>query len=144
MNQWQDSFIKKVGALRDESARKFEHVADDVVDRVCSEFTEFAARCEFQSSTPQSQKGLRTVKFALTEDAYVLISFRFQGFDTVDCDYECFVPGQGRIEGLRSSMGLHGVDREWVERCFQTALDDFVTRSSDNFRAGLVAEPVAV
>lgn len=144
MNQWQESFVKKVGAVRDESARKFERVADQVVDRVCGEFTEFAAGCEFQSSTPQSQKGLRTVKFTLTENAYVLVSFRFQGFDAVDCDYECFIPHQGRVEGLRSTVALHSVGREWVERCFQTALDDFVTRFSDGLRVSPVAEPVAV
>lgn len=144
MNKWQEGFVKKVEGLRDEAAKKFERVAGEVLERTYRKFADFTGRCEFQSDEPQSQKGLRTFKFALTEDAYVLIFFRLRGFDMVDCDYEWFVPTHGRVDGLRTTVGLHGVDEQWVERCFQMALDDFVSKFSECLHSELVAETVAV
>lgn len=131
MNQWQHDFAKRVESLRDASVRKFEQFADECLNSVFREFSDFASRHEFQCSEPKPQRGVRFYKFAIAEDAYVLMYMRSRGIDAVEWEYECSVPGRGCVEGDKENRRLTDAGRAWVERCFQTALDDLVNRVSE-------------
>lgn len=130
MNQWQQSFSKRVGVLRETAVQKFEHFADDVLVGVYEEYAEFTSRHEFRSSAPQQQHGTRFYKFALSEDAYVLIFFRARGIDAVEWYYECSAPGHGCTQGQKATVPVAEASRQWVERCFQASLDELVTHVS--------------
>ncbi|GMV98722.1 MAG: hypothetical protein HRF43_06880 [Phycisphaerae bacterium] len=131
MNQWQQGFAKRVEALRETALKRFESFADGVLAEVYEAFVEFASRYDFQCSAPQHARGSRFYKFALSEDAYVLIYFRARGLDGIECEHECSVPGRGCGESGRSGIALADADSAWVERCLQVALDDLVSRLSE-------------
>jgi len=130
MNTWQQEFVKKVSTLRDQITEGFDRMADEVIEPVFKEFSDFVAQCDFLSSSPQGQKGVRSYKFSMVENAYVLVFFRFENLDTVTCDYEYFLPGQGRVDGVQSTNPIHAVDTSWIASCFQMALDGFISNYS--------------
>jgi len=140
MNEWQNRFSAKIETLRDNASQRFERFAANVLEDVHQDLVEFAARHEFQCSTPQAQNGNRTYKFALTEDGFVLIYFKVHGVAEVACSYECYLPGQGRVVTRQKSRELVEADSAWVESCFQSALDEFVDSFSG--QENVVAEPV--
>jgi hypothetical protein len=127
MSNWQQSFATKVEALREKCTRTFDNVAAEVVEPTFTKFEEFVSTCDFNVTRPQSQHGLRSFKFALAEDAYVLFQFRPRGVAEVECEYEIFVPSQGRIEAKRLRASFSGADRDWVRGCFESGLDSFVS-----------------
>lgn len=131
MNQWQQNFAKRVELLRESAVAKFEHFAEDVIAGVYEEYSAFTGQYEFRATAPPPQRGVRFYKFALSEDAYVLLFFRARGLDAVECDYECSSPGHGCTNGDKVSVSLAEAGRGWVERRFQTALDDLVAQVSE-------------
>lgn len=131
MSAWKQNFVKRVDALRDASLNKFETFAESVLSGVYEEYSEFTSQHEFHCSSPQQQKGSRFYKFALSEDAYVLMYFRARGIDGVECEHECSVPGLGCTESERTSVPSAEAVKNWVERCFQTALDDLLGRVAE-------------
>jgi hypothetical protein len=139
MNQWQQSFAKRVEVLRESAVAKFERFAEDVVSGVYEEYAAFTGKYEFRPSAPPPQRGVRFYKFSLSEDAYVLLFFRARGLDAVECDYECSSPGHGCSNGEKVSAAVAEAGRGWVERRFQTALDDLVGQVSE----GCVNETVS-
>lgn len=126
MNEWQQNFTSKMHKLRDQVSRKFDVFADETVNPVFEEFSEFAGRCDFRCTTPVSQEGARLFKFGLTEDGYLLTAFRPKGMGEIEFDFECYAPGQGQVESKRSLVTWVDANQEWVRRCFETALDCFV------------------
>jgi len=87
---------------------------------------------------------VRTFKFGLAEDAYVLVFFRSKGLDTVQWLYEYVVPGKGTGKSKVSETIIREVTRKWAEDCFQSALDDFVAKLAEAEHAKEPAEPVLV
>jgi len=144
MNQWQQSFAKRVDALRETAVKKFEHLADEVLAGAYEEYAAFTAQHELHPSAPQPQSGTRFYKFALSEDAYVLLFFRARGLDAVECEYECSVPGKGCTNSDKVSTPVAEATRAWVERRFQTALDDLVNQVAAASADENVPELVAV
>ena len=139
MNEWQERFSGKIEALLDRAVRTFEHHVEDTVVPVYADLVEFTNQFDFRTNSPQRQRGLRSFKFALSEDAYVLVVFRAKGMAEVECTYECFSPGCGKSEEAFFATSLTGADRDWVRDRFRDALDFFVDTYS---RAGIeVAEP---
>lgn len=142
MNDWQKKFSTKIGALRDKAAQRFEQFAARVLEQTHEEFVDFASRHEFHCSTPQTQNGSRTYKFALTEDGFVLVYFRSHGIAEVACSFECYIAGEGRTVTREKTREQVEADARWVESCFQNALDEFVDVFCRNEEK--VAEPVLV
>ena len=128
MDKWQQEFSSRVSVLRDRWAKEFDNWASHQLVPVFKDFSDFATRCEMHATAAKDQKGVRSFKFALTEDAYALISFRSAGVDSVEFDYECWLPSQGRIAGVKSDITGHQAERHWVESCFRMALDDLVSK----------------
>ncbi len=130
MNQWQQGFAKRVEVLREAAVKKFERFAEDVLADVYEEYAAFTTQHEFRPTALQQQPGARFYKFALGEDAYMLLFFRARGLDSVECDYECSVPGHGCVNGEKATIAVAEAGRGWIERRFQSALDDLVTQVS--------------
>ncbi len=141
-NEWKRDFQGKIKILRERAGQRFEAFAQEVVDPIFLEFSDFTSRQGFQCSTPQAQNGTRSFKFALAEDGFALTFFRPKGMSEVEFDFECYVPGQGKVQSKRLSVSLAEGQREWVQRCFESALDGFVDAFEQVDSA--VPEPVLV
>ena len=141
MTEWQKRFSDKIGALVDRAARTFERHVEDTVVPVHADLVEFTNRFDFSTNSPQRQRGLRSFKFALSEDAYVLVIFRPKGMAEITCTHECFAPGCGKSEEVCSVTSLAAADGDWVRERFQEALDFFVETYSR--AGGEVAVPVS-
>lgn len=144
MNDWQQSFARKMETLREQSVRCYQEKIEEVIVPSFERLAEFLNPWHFQTSSPQARPGLHSYKFALTEDGYVLISFRLTGIDRMDCAYECHLPGQGHIGGDSFNCGFADANASWADICFQTALDDFVGKFSAVRQTQEHAEPVLV
>ena len=131
MNQWQQSFAKRVDVLRESAIKRFERYAEEVLAGAYDEYAVFTAQHDFRTSVPQQQRGARFYKFALSEDAYALLYFRARGIDAVECEYECSVPGRGCTNGEKASMPVAEAGRTWIEHQFQATLDDLVNQVSE-------------
>lgn len=131
VSDWRQQFAKRVDVLRESAAKAFDRFADQTVDAVYEEFAAFTSQHDFHCAAPQHQQGARFYKFALSEDAYVLMIFRSRGIDSVECEHQCSAPGRGCAKGEKASIQIAEAGREWVEACFQAALDDLVARVSD-------------
>ncbi len=142
MNDWQQSFARKMETLREQSARRYQEQVNEIVQPAFERLTEFLSQWHFQASAPQARAGLHSYKFALTEDGYVLISFRLTGIDQMECAYECYLPGQGHIGGDRFCTGFEDINASWADICFQTALDDFVGKFTAVRQTQRYGEPV--
>ncbi|MBN1491238.1 MAG: hypothetical protein JXA69_15100 [Phycisphaerae bacterium] len=144
MNKWQQGFSQKMGELRTQWTTRLDAVAEAELDPVFEEFTEFMRPWDFRTSKRESENAVRTFKFALDEEAYVLLFFRRKGVDGIECQHECVVPGQGRSEGKVADTGIRSANREWAESCFQQALDQLVAKLTETERARDVLEPMLV
>ncbi len=126
MNQWQKRFAQKVEAAKATSFKRFEVTLDDKVVQVFEEFQSFVAHHGLQASVPANKNGIRTFKFAVSENAYVLITFRLSGLDGCEVRCEPFIPSEQKppIFELRSS--LSDLDADWARGVFEKTLDAFM------------------
>ena len=125
MSAWEQAFASQMETLRARTGERFEQAVRETIEPAFESMSSFVNQWQFQSSTPQTGEHRRNFKFALTEDCYVIVGWRFEGMDTLEFDYEYCVPVTGRVEGERASASLRGLERAWVESCFQRALGAF-------------------
>ncbi len=144
MNDWEKDFSKRMESLHAQSATCLERFLQEDLEAAFASFTNFLSQWKFQTSTPQTQAGRRAFKFALTEDAYVIVTFRLDGLDLVECESECSLPMVGRVPGTRVTTSLRKVDRQWGESCFQKALDALLAKLSEADLKKKSREPVLV
>src|SRR5262245_50128568 len=142
MDKWQQEFSSKLTALRESWSQQFETIATELLDEIFREFSDFVRRCDMQPTVLPDQKAMRYYKFALCEDAYVMLYFRPRGVDQIESDYECFLPRLGKVPGVKSSTAARSTERAWAESCFRMALDDLITRFTEARRAPQDAELV--
>lgn len=142
MNQWQQSFAKRVEALRESGVKKFEIFADEALEDVYEDYAAFTAQHDFRNLKPQHQRGSRFYKFSLSEDAYALLYFRSRGIDSVEFECECSAPGRGCLDGQKAVVPLAEANRGWIEQCFQNGLDQLIGQLAQP--AAKAAEPVGV
>lgn len=144
MSQWQQQFAEQMEALCSQSTSWFERFAADQLEPAFESVSEFVARWHYETSCPPTEPNRRAYRFALTENGYLLIWFRVEGFDELHCEYEYALPGIGRVNGVRSSVSLREADQDWTASCFQMALSNFVTKFVELGRRKTVHEPVTV
>ncbi len=145
MNDWEKEFSRRMESLREQSTDCLERFLQADLQNAFGTFGNFLSQWRFQNSTPQTQPGRRSFKFALTEEAYVLVTFRLEGIDTLECEWEYGIPAVGRVTGARAFCSLRKVDRQWGETCFQKALDGLLAKLGEadaNKKKG--REPVLV
>jgi hypothetical protein len=144
MGNWENRFVEKLEGLRERAVKSFECFADETVQPVYEQVAEFTARHDLQSSAPQRQKGLRSFKFALSESAYILCVFRPKGVAEVEFEHEGYVPRRGQLTPVRSTTALAHAGPEWIEGCFQKALDSLLDEFASSARHEAPAEAVTV
>jgi len=131
MNQWQQQFAQQMQALCSQSTQWFERFAREALDPAFESMSSFLAQWRFDISSPKAQADRWTFRFGLTENGYVLVWFKMDGFDTLECEYEYSLPGIGRVSGAKIQGSLREADQEWAESCFQAAMDAFVSKFVD-------------
>ncbi|MCH7812759.1 MAG: hypothetical protein IID40_01940 [Planctomycetes bacterium] len=140
MNDWQRGFLQKLETAKKQWLHRFEHFATEHLEPVFCEFDEFATGSGFGVSTPDCETGTRLYKFALTENGYVMITFRTRGLEEAEACCESFVPGVGALEPTTRRINLCDASDVWAKQQFQNALDRFVTAFAE---AGVGAEESA-
>lgn len=128
MNQWEQQFAEQMEALCAQSTSCFSHFAEHVLEPAFEAVSSFVERWHYETSTPSCEQGRRAFRFGLTEDAYVLVWFRLDGLDMLECEYEYGLPQHGRVSGVRTTGSLRSADEQWARSCFQMALSNFVTK----------------
>ncbi|MHC4065877.1 MAG: hypothetical protein ACYSUI_15460 [Planctomycetota bacterium] len=137
MNDWQRSFLQKLDTAKKQWQHRFEQFVSDYVEPVFHEFDDFSAKNGFHVSSPDCESGVRLYKFALTENGYLLVTFRMQGMEEVEVACDSFVPGVGGVEPSSKHIALCDANELWVQQQFQNGLDRFVTAFAE---AGAAAE----
>ena len=126
MDTWQERFVQKLDTVRNASRDRFECAAKATIGPVFEEFREFATQQDLRVTAPLDKPGIRTFKFAVTENAYVFMTFRPTGLDECEIQSEFFVPHQGSIETTRRRVPLTDADASWARSTFEQALDQFL------------------
>ncbi len=130
MNNWQRSFVTKLESARKHWRKTFDEIAEEVIEPVNEDFSEFASSNGFQCSSPSSETGTHFYKFALTENGFALVAFRLVGMETVEVTTEVHVPGPDEVAPLRTKTPLADANRSWATQQFQHALDHFANAFS--------------
>ncbi len=135
MSKWQERFTQKVGTVKEVSCGQFEKTARDSLEPVFEEFREFTAQQGLTATIPVARPGIRTYKFAMTENAYMLMSYRFAGFEHCEVQGEVFMPGSERQKLTPEHVELANFDVGWVRRMFEHTLDSFIDAFVDSLKA---------
>ena len=126
MDKWQERFSQKVEVIRIASRDRFEQTAIENVLPVFEEFSEFIRTRGLKAVAPAPTSGMRTFKFAITENAYVLMTFRLSGLESCEANAEFFVPNDKTTATLRDHAEFLDLNPTWTRQFFEKALDKFV------------------
>lgn len=125
MDNWQRTFSDKLSKVQTQWVRQFEEAIEAGVAPVYEDLSAFLREQGIRVSTPLLDEGRRSYKFELSENAYLLMIFRYTGVGEFELRTECFVPG-GEPVLTRNALRLSDVDDDWTRRQFQAALDAFI------------------
>ena len=128
MNNWQKKFAEKVELVRKTARTQFHELADRILAPVFEEFRGFTSAQGFCATAPVRKPDVWALKFAMTENAYLLMTFRLAGFEHCELQTDVFVPGHGKHACTPIHIELASFDEAWVRRMFELALDQFVNR----------------
>lgn len=126
MNDWQKRFSQKMELVRDVSRERFAQFAHTELGPVFEEFREFTFQQGIHPTTPIAKPDMQTFKFALTENTFLLLTFRLKGLEHCEMLAEYFVPKHEKIPPIKKVMELSDVDGEWVRGMFERALERYV------------------
>jgi hypothetical protein len=126
MNEWQKRFAQKLETVQSVARDRFEQRADDTLTPIFKEFAEFIRQYVVQATTPLTDFGIRTYRFAMSEDIYLLMTFRHMGFEQCEAQVEYFLPGSQSLPPTRETVTLSDVNASWCRNIFQQALDQFL------------------
>ena len=126
MNKWQERFSQKIEVIRIASRDRFEKAAIESLLPVFEEFSEFTRTRGLHALAPAPTSGMRTFRFTITENAYVLTTFRLSGLDSCEAKAEFFVPNDKKLETLRDHAEFRDLNPTWTRQFFEKALDQFV------------------
>src|SRR5262245_16911102 len=125
MDAWKKQFMDKLGKAQQTCAQRFEDALDKVVKPAFDDLALFLRDNGFKVSQPLVEKGRRSFKFELAENAYLLVLVRFGGLGELELRSEAFTPGAKPIM-RRFVGGLNEVNAAWAEKQFRAALDQFI------------------
>jgi hypothetical protein len=125
MNDWQKQFKKKLDRVRSAAQERFEQFACEVLSSTFDRVNTFTGEMGVHGSAPLARQGMRTFKFELTENAYVLMTFRATGLDQCEVESEFVVPHAEHLPACESRVALLDADEQWARDVFQNALDHF-------------------
>ncbi len=142
MNKWQERFSQKVEVIRNTSRDRFEEMALDQMVPVFDEFSEFAKMQSLQVTSPLAKNGIRTFKFGITENAYLLMTFRLAGLEACEANTEFCVPNHEKLPAHREVAAFRDLNAPWTRKFFEKALDRFLDAYLESLgdNAGVAAE----
>ncbi len=123
MADWQQSFAKRLGELREGWLRAFDRVSDEDIAPAFRQLEYFLTNNGFSVSTPRTEGEIRSFKFALGEDAYVILYFRLHGPLEVEAANEVFVGGRNDISPSSECVPLQSINASGAQKQFQGSLD---------------------
>jgi len=126
MNQWQERFSRKVESLRAASRERFDALAVSILSPLFQEYSEFVSRQGLSCSAPLNKPGLRSFRFGVSENAYLLLSFRVSGPERAEFHAEFSIPGRGGLEPINESVSLSDLDAVRAKGFFESSLDRFL------------------
>ena len=126
MNDWQRRFAEKLETVQSVARDRFEQRAQDTLTPVYKQFADFIRQYVVQADTPLTDLGIRTFRFAMSEDVYLLMTFRHTGFEQCDAQAELFLPGKSPPPPTRETVSLSDVNVPWCRSVFEQTLDQFL------------------
>lgn len=146
MNTWQEQFSKKVEVIRIASRDRFEEIALEIILPIFEDYSEFTRTRGLQATSPLPTSGMRTFKFAITENAYVLMTFRLSGLESCEAHAEFLVPNHEKVDALREVARYRDVEAKWTMKFFEKALDRFMDTYLESLgeKAGIAGELINV
>jgi len=125
MSGWREEFVERIAVVRRGVLDLFERFAGETLTAVFEEIRSFTADHGLRGSAPVSKAGLRTFKFSVADNAYVLITFRPRGLDRIEVFSEFTVPNRPKVSPLYDSTELIEAGQAWAQRSFEQSLDRF-------------------
>ena len=126
MNEWQQRFAQKVEAIRETSRERFERFAENELTPLFDEFREFMTQQGFHATVPVVKPGIRIFKFAVSENAYLLTTWRLAGLEHGEAQCEFFVPGRDKLPASDLRVELCDANADWARGVLEKALDQFM------------------
>lgn len=142
MNAWQKKFAQKMDGVRSAAQERFEQFACETLTTTFDNMKAFTAELGLQGASPLATQGMRTFKFEMTENTYLLMTFRAAGFDGCEVESEFFVPQSDRIAPSQTCVPLLEANAKWAQGVFEDSLDRFAEALAGAFESS--AETAAV
>ncbi len=122
MDNWKRTFLDKLNQAQGQCAQRFEDAIEKCVTPAFDELSAFVRDHGFKVSTPLQERGRRSFKFELAENAYLLVIYRFQSVGEFELRCENFAPGAEPV--LRRFVGrVADINDKFARDQFQTGLD---------------------
>ena len=128
MNDWQKRFSQKVDLVRGTARQQFEDHGSQIIAPMFEEYRTFTSAQGFCATAPVKRDGVRAFKFAITENSYLLMTFRLAGFEHCELQVDHFIPGDQKHACTPIHVELADLDIGWTRRMFEQALDQFLDR----------------
>lgn len=146
MNAWQKRFAEKMEVVREVSRGRFSELTEKLLEPIFEEFKVFTYEQGIQSSTPVVTAGFQTFKFAMTENTFLLLTFRLDGLEHCETLAEYFVPKEKKLAPIGETIELVDANADWVRRTFEQGLERFVDACMRTFaeNKNRAAQPVSV
>jgi hypothetical protein len=125
MDQWKQTFAKRLSDVQARWAVQFDDTLDNSVNTVFHELADFLLEYGITAAIPMQEPGRRSFKFELAEDAYLLVIFRSRAVDEFELSRQSFALGS-ETKLRKSTERLSTVTKELSRREFQAALDAFI------------------
>ena len=126
MQDWKKQFVQKVELVRETARDRFDEMVESTLQPVFESLRQFTNQQGLVATATVTKPGLRTFKFAMTENAYLMVSFRLAGFEFCEVQSDSFVPGNEKHASTPMHVEFAKFDATWVQNVFQQALDHFM------------------
>jgi len=125
MNDWQQSFARKLEGVRSATRDQFESLAGEYVLPAYEEMEAFAEGQGLHPDALSDEPGSRSFRFAATEGTYVLFHFSSFGLEECEASAEFCVPCANKPAAMHERVRMADLDAGWTRGFFQQALDRF-------------------
>lgn len=126
MGEWEKSFSRRLGKLREAWSTEFQRVAEQEIQPAYGELEQFLNANGFSATQPQANAEMWSFRFSLGEDVYVLVSYKLRGSSDVEATTEIVVPGKDNLKPAKTTEAIHRVTVGWAENVFRQAMDQFL------------------
>ncbi len=125
MNTWQERFTQKLDNVREAAEGFFQRFCGETLDVVFDEFCDFTSQRGLAGSAPLAKANVRTFKFEMSENAYVLMTFRSCDLEHCEVISEFSIPHHEKLPTAKNRVEMGDADDAWARRMFEESLDAF-------------------